>query len=75
MLNGSARIAAVDTEGRTFIDDVSKGDVWVCISSHLRCLLEKILELIIGMMMSVLPKWYPPLHPGPREWNGIHARL
>ncbi|KAI5779199.1 RmlC-like cupin domain-containing protein [Peziza echinospora] len=28
MLNGSARIQAVDTEGRTFIDDVSKGDVW-----------------------------------------------
>ncbi|KAF8472844.1 RmlC-like cupin domain-containing protein [Kalaharituber pfeilii] len=28
MLNGSARIQAVTPEGQTFIDDVSKGDVW-----------------------------------------------
>ncbi|KAF2755582.1 putative oxalate decarboxylase [Pseudovirgaria hyperparasitica] len=28
MLNGSARIQAVDEDGQTFIDDVSKGDVW-----------------------------------------------
>lgn len=30
MLNGSARIQAVNTDGQTFIDDISKGDVWVC---------------------------------------------
>ncbi|RPB21164.1 Bicupin, oxalate decarboxylase/oxidase [Terfezia boudieri ATCC MYA-4762] len=28
MLNGSARIAAINSDGQTFIDDVSKGDVW-----------------------------------------------
>ena len=30
MLNGSARIQAINSDGQTFIDDVSKGDVWVC---------------------------------------------
>lgn len=29
MLNGSARIQAINSDGQTFIDDVSKGDVWV----------------------------------------------
>ncbi|KAF2085962.1 putative oxalate decarboxylase [Saccharata proteae CBS 121410] len=28
VLNGSARIAAVQQDGKTFVDDVSKGDVW-----------------------------------------------
>jgi hypothetical protein len=28
MLNGSARIQAVNENGEAFIDDVSKGDVW-----------------------------------------------
>lgn len=28
MLNGSARIQAMDTDGRSFIDDVGPGDVW-----------------------------------------------
>jgi oxalate decarboxylase/phosphoglucose isomerase-like protein (cupin superfamily) len=28
ILNGTCRIQAVDEEGRTFIDDVSQGDVW-----------------------------------------------
>ena len=28
MLKGRARITAVDTEGRTFIDDVGEGDLW-----------------------------------------------
>jgi mannose-6-phosphate isomerase-like protein (cupin superfamily) len=28
MLNGSARISAIDEDGRSFVDDVSKGDVW-----------------------------------------------
>jgi oxalate decarboxylase/phosphoglucose isomerase-like protein (cupin superfamily) len=29
VLNGSVRVAAVDEEGRAFIDDVSEGDVWL----------------------------------------------
>lgn len=28
MLNGSARIQSMNTEGQTFIDDVTQGDVW-----------------------------------------------
>jgi len=28
MLNGTARISAIDENGHSFIDDVSKGDVW-----------------------------------------------
>jgi oxalate decarboxylase family bicupin protein len=28
VLNGTARIAAIDDDGRSFVDDVSKGDVW-----------------------------------------------
>ncbi|KAL7276935.1 hypothetical protein RUND412_000079 [Rhizina undulata] len=28
VLNGTARIQSINTEGQTFIDDVSKGDVW-----------------------------------------------
>ena len=28
MLAGSARITAIDDQGRSFIDDVSKGDLW-----------------------------------------------
>ena len=28
MLNGSARIQAMNVDGQTFIDDVTKGDVW-----------------------------------------------
>lgn len=28
VLNGSARIQSMNTEGQTFIDDVTKGDVW-----------------------------------------------
>jgi oxalate decarboxylase len=28
MLSGSARITAIDTEGRAFVDDVTKDDVW-----------------------------------------------
>jgi len=39
MLNGSARIQAINSDGQTFIDDVSKGDVWVCnlhAHAHLR---------------------------------------
>lgn len=28
MLNGSARIQAINDNGESFVDDVSKGDVW-----------------------------------------------
>ena len=28
MLSGSARIAAIDPQGRNFIDDIGRGDLW-----------------------------------------------
>jgi oxalate decarboxylase/phosphoglucose isomerase-like protein (cupin superfamily) len=28
VLNGTVRIQAIDETGRTFVDDLSKGDVW-----------------------------------------------
>jgi quercetin dioxygenase-like cupin family protein len=28
MLNGTVRLSAIDENGRSFVDDLSKGDVW-----------------------------------------------